>query len=183
MSAMIRPAAAADLSAVAAIYAHHVVGGLATFDTEPPGLADWQARLHGLAARGLPFLVAESVSGQAHPSGHPILGYAYAAPYRSREAYGLTLEDSVYLWPEAAGQGLGVQLLDALVRAAEAWGARQMVAVIGDSANHASIRAHLKAGFTHVGVLKSVGWKHGRWIDTVLMQRPLGLSDAAPPRA
>lgn len=169
----IRPATGEDLAAVAAIYARHVRDGTASFELEPPSEEEMRRRHAELRARGYPYLVAEA--------GGEVLGYAYAGPYRPRLAYRDTVENSVYLRPEAAGRGLGTRLLDALIAACAARGFRQMVAVVGDSANLASIRLHERLGFRRVGVLRSVGYKHGRWLDTVLLQRALGAGDAAPP--
>jgi L-amino acid N-acyltransferase YncA len=166
MAAALRPAAASDLAAVQAIYGRHVREGLATFEEEPPDLAEI-ARRHGeVVGRGLPWLVAEDAGR--------VLGFAYAGPYRARSAYRFALEDSIYLDPAATGRGLGGALLAALLAAGEAWGARQMLAVIGDSGNAASVAVHARAGFRHVGTFEAVGFKFGRWVDTVLMQRPLG---------
>jgi phosphinothricin acetyltransferase len=169
----LRSARAADIEAVTAIYAHHVRHGLASFEIDPPG-ADEMARRHAsVSTLGFPYLVAE-VDGL-------VAGYAYAAPYRTRPAYRYTVEDSVYIHHEYAGRGIGSALLPALIAACEAAGCRQMVAVIGDSANHASIRLHEKFGFARAGVLVAAGWKFERWVDSVLMQRALGAGDAAPP--
>jgi len=163
-----------DLAAIAAIYAHHVLHGTASFETEPPSLEEMRRRRAELMARGYPYLVADDPAG--------IVGYAYAGPYRARPAYGNTVENSVYLRPDAIGRGLGRRLLDALIADCEGRGYRQMIAVVGDSGNTASIRLHERAGFRLVGVLRSVGFKHGRWLDTVLLQRALGAGDGAPPR-
>lgn len=170
---LVRPSAEADLAAVRRIYAHHVLHGLGSFEEEPPDLAEMTERRAGIVGRGLPYLVAEADGA--------VLGYAYAAPYRARIAYRFTVEDSVYVAPEATGRGLGRLLLAALVRDCEAWGARQMVAVIGDSGNLGSIRLHARAGFREAGTLRAVGLKFGRWVDTVLMQRPLGPGEATLP--
>ena len=171
--AIIRPATGNDIAAIAAIYARHVRDGTASFEIEPPSEEEMRRRHAALLARGYPYLAAEA--------GGEVLGYAYAGPYRPRLAYRDTVENSVYLRPEAAGRGLGTRLLDALIAACAARGFRQMVAVVGDSANLASIRLHERLGFRPVGVLRSVGYKHGRWLDTVLLQRALGTGDAAPP--
>lgn len=170
----VRASTGADMSAIQAIYAHHVLHGFASFEEVPPGVAEMGVRRADVVTRGLPHLVAVGAGGR-------VLGYAYAAPYRARPAYRLTLEDSVYVAPDAVGQGVGGRLLAALVRDCEAWGGRQMVAVIGDSGNAASIRLHARAGFHEVGTLRAVGFKLGRWVDTVLMQRPLGPGADAPP--
>ena len=169
----IRPSREADLPAVQAIYAHHVLYGLATFEEVPPDAAELARRRAELLARGLPHLVAE-MEGQ-------VVGYAYAGPYRPRPAYRNTVEDSVYLAPDRVGRGIGRALLGRLIGLCEAAGHRQMVAVIGDSGNAPSIRVHEALGFARVGLLTSVGFKLGRWVDTVIMQRPLGPGDATPP--
>jgi L-amino acid N-acyltransferase YncA len=171
----VRPAETDDLPALHAIYAHHVRTGTATFELEPPPLAEFAARHAEVVARGFPWLVA--VVG-----GHPV-GFAYAAPYRARPAYRYTVEDSVYLDPEYTGRGLGQALLAALIVRCEARGLRQMVAVIGDSANTASVRLHAAQGFALTGTFRAVGWKFGRWLDTVLMQRALGPGAGAAPEA
>jgi phosphinothricin acetyltransferase len=170
---MIRPARDEDLAPIQAIYAHHVLTGLATFEEVPPDAPEIARRRAELLARGLPFLVAEAEG--------TVLGYAYAGPYRDRPAYRYCLEDSIYLAPDAVGRGVGQRLLAALIEGCTALGYRQMVAVIGDSGNAASIAVHARAGFRHVGTFRAVGFKFGRWVDTVLMQRPLGPGDAAPP--
>jgi phosphinothricin acetyltransferase len=162
----IRPAVPADLTAVQAIYAHHVLHGTASFEIEPPEIAEMQQRHAKLVGAGLPFLVAE-IAGA-------VVGYGYAGTYRPRPAYLYTVEDSIYVHPAWCGRGLGRQLLARVIGNCEAAGRRQMIAVIGDSANVASVRLHVAAGFREVGVLRSVGRKFGRWLDTVLMQRSLG---------
>jgi phosphinothricin acetyltransferase len=169
----IRPATDADMDVIAAIYAHHVRHGLASFETEPPDAAEMRRRRADILAKGLPYLVAAD--------GDAVLGYAYASTYRPRAAYANTVENSVYLHPEAIGRGIGQRLLAALIEVCEARGLRQMIAVVGDSANVASIRLHEKLGFRLVGVLTNVGYKHGRWLDTVLLQRSLGAGADAPP--
>ncbi|MGA3404015.1 MAG: N-acetyltransferase family protein [Acetobacteraceae bacterium] len=169
----IRPATDADMDAVAAIYAHHVLHGRASFETEPPTAAEIRRRRADVVGKGLPYLVAEQAG--------EVLGYAYAGAYRPRAAYANTVENSVYLHPDAAGRGIGRRLLSALVAACEQCGLRQMVAVVGDSANEASIRLHETLGFRRVGVLRDVGYKHGVWLDSVLLQRSLGPGSATPP--
>jgi L-amino acid N-acyltransferase YncA len=166
MSTLIRAATAADIPAITAIYAHAVRCGTATFEIEPPDAAEMDERFRALAAGGFPYLVATTDAGVA--------GYAYAGLYRTRVAYRNTLEDSVYIDPQFHRRGIGRALLDRLVTESEARGYRQMVAVIGDSAQAGSIALHRAAGFRMVGTLEAVGHKFGRWIDTVLMQRPLG---------
>ncbi|WP_042368441.1 GNAT family N-acetyltransferase [Streptacidiphilus neutrinimicus] len=163
---MIRPAAPADLAAVAAVYAHYVRETVVTFDEVPPTEADWGAKARELAALGLPFLVAE-VDGE-------VAGYAYVNRYRPKAAYRHTGEDSIYLAPGRTGLGLGSALLDALLTACEHTELRQLVAVIADSGSDASAALHRRFGFEPAGRLREVGFKHGRWIDTVLMQRALG---------
>ena len=172
--AVIRASAEADVPAIQAIYAHHVLTGLASFEEVPPDPAEIARRRAEIMGRGLPHLVAE-VEGR-------VAGYAYAGPYRARVAYRFTVEDSVYVAPEATGRGLGSLLLAALIRDCEAWGARQMVAVIGDSGNLGSVRLHARAGFREAGTLRAVGFKLGRWVDSVLMQRPLGQGEETLPR-
>jgi L-amino acid N-acyltransferase YncA len=161
----LRPAEAGDLAAIAAIYTPEVLEGTATFELEPPDAAELGVRLAKVRALGLPWLVAEA--------GGRIAGYAYAAMHRDRPAYRFTVEDSVYLPPWARGRGIGRQLLEVVVAASREAGMRQMVAVIGDSANLGSIGLHRACGFLDVGTLRDVGFKFGRWLDTVLMQRPL----------
>jgi phosphinothricin acetyltransferase len=163
----IRPAAAEDLPALLAIYAWHVRHGAASFEEEPPDVAEFERRWRAIADLGLPYLVACDAGGAA-------VGYAYAGPYRPRSAYRFTVEDSIYLDRAAVGRGLGHGLLAAVIEGATAAGKRQMLAVIGDSANRASIALHARLGFTPVGTFRAVGFKFGRWIDSVLMQRALG---------
>jgi phosphinothricin acetyltransferase len=161
----VRPASAADLEKVAAIYAHYVATSVATFEVDPPPVASWRQRLDDLTGRNLPFLVAESDGD--------VRGYAYASPWRPRPAYRYTVEDSVYVAPGQAGQGIGTALLDALLAACTKAEVRQMIAVIADTGSDASEALHRRFGFMHAGRLTGVGRKHGRWIDTVLMQREL----------
>lgn len=155
-----------DLEAVLEIYAHHVREGLASFEIEVPSLEEMRRRRHELVERGFPYIVAER-HGR-------LVGYAYAGPYRPRPAYRFTVESSVYVRSGFERQGLGRLLLGALLADCERWGARQVVAVIGDSANRASIDLHARLGFRKVGTLAAVGFKLGRWVDVVLMQRELG---------
>ena len=170
---LIRPSTAADLPAIAAIYAWHVARGTGTFELDVPDAPEMARRRDDVLAKSLPWLVAER-------DGH-VLGYAYANHFRPRRAYRFCLEDSIYLAEEARGQGLGKLLLAELLARCEAAGARQMLAVIGDSANTGSIGVHRALGFEHVGVMRSAGWKFDRWLDVVIMQRSLGLGAAHPP--
>lgn len=171
---LVRPAREKDMDAVAAIYAHHVLHGRGSFETQPPSLEEMKRRRREVLSRGLPYLIAEI-------PGAGVAGYAYATLYRPRAAYRHTVENSVYVRPDIMRQGIGRVLLEALIRECEKAGLRQMVAVVGDSANAASIRLHEALGFRLVGTLRAVGRKHGLWLDTVLLQRPLGEGDASPP--
>lgn len=173
MNAAIRPSAEADLPAIAAIYGHYVLTSLATFELAPPEVAEMARRRQSLLDKGLPWLVAER-AGQ-------VVGYAYAGPYRPRPAYDWTVEDSIYIRHDCAGQGLGRALLEPLIAQVTAMGYRQMVAVIGGGGdNPGSVALHRVCGFRPVGVLDAVGWKFGRWVDSVLMQRALGAGAAEP---
>jgi L-amino acid N-acyltransferase YncA len=172
-SLRVRDAAPGDMAAIQSIYAHHVLHGLATFEEVPPAVEEMARRHADITSCGLPYLIAELDGAPA--------GYAYCALYRTRSAYRFTLEDSVYVRHDLAGRGLGSALLAELVRRAEAVGYRQLVAVIGDSAHRASIALHARHGFLPVGTLRSTGFKFGRWVDSVLMQRPLGEGDATRP--
>ena len=169
----LRDATEADLPAVAAIYGHHVLHGLASFEEAPPGVDELRRRFEGVRELGLPYLACAE-RGQ-------LVGYAYASLFRTRSAYRFTLEDSVYVKPGLARKGIGRLLLGALLERSTALGYRQMVAVIGDSANAASIELHAALGFLRCGLLRSTGYKFGRWVDTVMMQRPLGPGDGTPP--
>ena len=169
----VRNATIGDLKAVQAIYAHHVRHGLASFEETPPDLREIEKRFRATIDIGLPYLVAEL-------DGAP-RGYAYAGRYRTRPAYRYTLENTVYVEPGYEGRGLGNALLAALIARCEGLGYRRMVAVIGDSANQASIRLHQRLGFEECGVIPSVGFKFGRWVDSVLMERPLGPGDTSLP--
>ena len=171
---VIRAARPADIAAITRIYAQVVEHGTATFEIEPPTEAEMARRQRGLLADGYPFLVAEVDD--------LVAGYAYAGSYRARPAYHWCVEDSIYLAPQFRRQNLGTALLTRLVKDAAARGFRQMIAVIGDSAQIPSIAVHARVGFAHIGSLRSVGFKHGRWLDTVLMQRPLGCGDQTPPQ-
>lgn len=169
----LRPSTSDDLPAITAIYAHGVLQGTGTFELTPPSEQDMALRRQDVLAKGLPWLVAER-QGQ-------VLGYAYASPFRPRLAFRYCLEDSIYLAPEAQGQGIGRWLLAELLTRCEAAGARQMVAVIGDSQNLGSIGLHRRLGFEPAGTLRSAGWKFDRWLDVVMMQRGLGQADHIAP--
>lgn len=170
--AILRPALPADAPALARVYGWHVLNGTGTFETEPPAADEMARRLDAVVSQGLPWLVAER--------GGALLGFAYANQFRPRGAYRFCLEDSIYIDPDAAGEGLGARLLAELIRQCEALGARQMLAVIGDSANAASIALHRRLGFEPAGVLKASGWKHDGWRDVVILQRALGPGDREP---
>jgi len=172
-SVKVRPSNDNDIAAITEIYAHNVCHSTVTFETEPPDAAEMARRRAEIRQRNLPHLVAE-LDGI-------LVGYAYATPYRPRKAYHFTVEDSIYIHPKHIGQGLGRVLLPALIEACVQHGSRQMMAVIGGTDNAPSIRLHERFGFCHAGVLKSVGFKFGRWLDTVLMQRTLGSGDTTPP--
>lgn len=173
MTIGVRDAVADDFAAVHAIYSHHVLHGFGTFDETPPSLGDYSAKWRELTTMGLPWLVAVD-AGQ-------VVGFAYASPLRPRTGYRYTLEDSVYIRDDRRGRGVGISLLSPLVARCEALGARQVVAVIGDSKNAGSIALHAKAGFAHAGTVKAVGYKLGRWVDIVFMQRALNGGDASAP--
>jgi L-amino acid N-acyltransferase YncA len=166
---IVRPAEPDDLTAIGAIYGHHVFSGVATFELTPPDGDEWRRRFDHVRACGLPFLAAER-HGQ-------VIGYAYCAPWKSRPAYRHTVEESIYLSPEAVGHGLGGRLLDALIDACRARGVREVIAVVVDADAAASLALHRSRGFTAAGRLRSVGYKHGRWLDTLLLQKTL----AEPP--
>lgn len=172
---IVRPAEAADMPALAEIYGHHVLHGFGTFEEVPPSAAELNQRREAIVARGLPYLLAEDQG--------KVLGYAYAGPFRLRAAYRYTVEDSVYVAPDAQGRGVGRAVLSAVIEACEAIGIRQMVAVIGDSANAGSIGLHTALGFTHQGVGLGLGYKHGRWVDIVWMQKALNGGTTLEPDA
>ncbi len=165
MSLVIRDAAAPDFAGIAAIYADHVLNGFGTFEEAPPSRDEMLDRFGRVIDAGLPYLVAAD--------GGAVLGYAYAAPYRPRSAYRFTVEDSIYVAPAAQRRGVGVTLLTRLIERCAAAGMKQIVAVIGDSGNQPSISVHEKCGFRATGVLRDVGFKQNRWLDTVIMQRAL----------
>jgi L-amino acid N-acyltransferase YncA len=171
----IRPATAGDVPAITAIYAESVTTGIASFETVPPDEAEMGRRMQALVDGGFPFIVAEGGSPRR------ILGYGYVGPYRARPAYRNTVEDSIYLAADARGKGIGGILLRHLLEIAAAKGFRQMVAVITRTDDAASVRLHKAAGFVEVGTLKDVGFKHGRWLDTIIMQRALGPGSQSPP--
>jgi phosphinothricin acetyltransferase len=168
----LRPAEPEDVPAIQAIYAHHVLHGLGTFEEVPPSPAEMAERCAAVVDRGLPWLVAEDGD---------VLGYAYAGPFRTRAAYRFTVEDSVYVAEAARGKGVGRALLAAIIAECETMGLRQMVGVIGDSGNAASIALHRACGFELNAIVPAVGWKHGRWVDVVWMQRALGPGASDPP--
>jgi L-amino acid N-acyltransferase YncA len=170
---ILRASRDADLSAITAIYAHHVLHGTGTFEIDPPTETDMAARRADVLGRSLPWLVAEE--------GDAVIGFAYCNWFKPRPAYRFSAEDSIYLAPGAHGRGLGRALLAELAAQAERAGVRKLIAVIGDSANAGSIGAHRSVGFTDVGVLKSSGWKFDRWLDVVLMEKALGAGDRTAP--
>jgi L-amino acid N-acyltransferase YncA len=169
----IRASHDADMSAITAIYAHHVLNGTGTFETTPPTEEDMKSRRADVLAKGLPWLVAEE-DGR-------LLGFAYCTWFKPRPAYRFSAEDSIYLADGARGRGVGKALLTALAEQAEAAGVRKLIAVIGDSANQGSVGVHRAVGFTPVGVLTSCGWKFGKWLDVVLMEKSLGRGDSTSP--
>ena len=169
---LVRDSEPRDLAAIHGIYAYEVLHGLATFEEIPPSVADLSERRQAVLDLGLPYLVAERDGA--------ILGYAYAGLYRARPAYRNTIEDSVYVSETARGQRVGRALLAKLVTRCETGGRRQMIAVIGNSANRGSVELHRSLGFEEVGTLKAVGFKLGQWVDTVYMQRSLGAGAATP---
>ena len=170
---LIRPAVAADLPAITAVYGWNVQNGTGTFELDAPDLNEMTRRHADLTGKGLPWLVAERAGA--------VLGYASATHFRPRPAYRFCLEDSIYLAADVQGQGVGRLLLAELIARCEAAGTRQMLAVIGDSANAGSIGVHRTLGFEQVGLMKSVGWKFGQWRDVVIMQKSLGRGDADAP--
>jgi L-amino acid N-acyltransferase YncA len=172
-TAVLRSAETDDMAAVQAIYAHHVLHGLGTFEETPPTVTDMIGRRQSIADAGMPYLVCED--------GGAIVGYAYAGLYRPRIAYRYSVEDSVYVAPGAARRGYGRLLVSALIERCTGLGFRQMLAVIGDSGNAGSIGLHRNLGFSQTGHLPSIGYKFGRWVDVVIMQRPLGDGDRSAP--
>jgi phosphinothricin acetyltransferase len=170
----LRPSTEADVPAVTAIYAHHVLHGTGTFETTPPTEAEMATRRADVLAKGLPYLVAENGDGR-------VIGFAYCNWFKPRPAYRFSAEDSIYLDPAAAGQRIGNKLLTELCRQAEAAGIRKLIAVIGDSDNVRSIGVHRAVGFRHSGTIESCGWKFNRWLDIVLMEKALGEGSRTPP--
>jgi len=170
---VIRPSREGDVAKISEIYRYHVLHGLASFEEVPPGINELASRRRDILASGLPYLVAER-SGR-------VLGYCYAGPYRTRSAYRFTVEDSIYIDKAEVGRGLGRTLLATVLDRCTELGYRQMVAVIGGSDTQPSIRLHAAVGFTRVGMLPAVGFKFGRWVDIVLMQRALGPGETAAP--
>jgi L-amino acid N-acyltransferase YncA len=174
MPVSIRDSLPADVPSITAIYGFAVLHGSASFELDPPDTAEIARRRGALLAAGFPYLVAENAAGQ-------VVGYSHAGTYRTRPGYRFTVENSVYVAPDCQGQGIGRALLPPLMVRCEQAGFRLMVAVIGDSANRASIRLHESCGFRHAGLLPAIGWKHGRWLDSVLMVRSLGPGASEPP--
>jgi L-amino acid N-acyltransferase YncA len=170
---IIRPSQDSDIPAITAIYAHHVRYGTGTFEVDPPSTADMASRRDDVQSKGLPYLVAVE--------GPEVLGFAYCNWFKPRPAYRFSAENSIYLAPLAHGQGLGRALLSELAARAEQAGVRKLIAVIGDSANSGSIGVHRSVGFRHVGTLESCGWKFDRWLDVVMMDKPLGWGNIHPP--
>ena len=170
---ILRPASPQDAPTIQSIYAHHVLHGLATFEEEPPSTEEMRQRLLAVTAGGLPYLVVEDAGA--------VLGYGYCAPYRLRSAYRYALEDSIYVRDGHQRKGIGRAILAELIARCAQLNYRQLIAVIGDSAQAASIGLHASLGFVRAGALRSVGYKFNRWVDTVLMQRPLGAGDGTPP--
>lgn len=172
---LIRPSREDDLAAITRIYAHHVLHGTGTFETTPPTETDIAQRRADVLSKGLPWLVLEDEDGA-------VIGYAYGNWFKPRPAYRFSVEDSIYLAPEAAGRGLGRLLLAELLAVLERSGIRKVMAVIGDSANAGSVGVHTALGFSHIGTVKACGWKFDRWLDIVLMEKAIGEADTTPPR-
>ena len=171
---LIRPSRDEDVAAITAIYAHHVLTGTGTFEIEPPTEADMANRRADVLAKGLPYLVVED--------GGRVIGFAYCNWFKPRPAYRFSAEDSIYMASDAHRKALGKALLAELCPRAERAGVRKLLAVIGDSANTGSVGVHTALGFNHVGVLKSCGWKFDRWLDVVMMEKPLGAGDTTAPQ-
>lgn len=172
---LIRPSRDEDVAAIARIYAHHVLHGTGTFETDPPSETDMTARRADVLGKGLPWLVAESEGD--------VVGFAYGNWFKPRAAYRFSVEDSIYVAAGQEGKGVGRALLAELLGRLEAVGVRKVMAIIGDSDNAGSIGLHRALGFENVGVVQSCGWKFGRWLDIVIMQRSLGAGDSTPPAA
>jgi len=170
---ILRDSTPGDVPAIAGIYGHWVTHGLASFELDPPAEAEMARRREAVLAGGYPCIVAEAAGR--------VLGYAYASAYRTRPAYRFAVENSIYVAPDAGRSGVGRALLTALIGRCETLGFRLMVAVIGDSGNAASIALHRSCGFVHAGMLPAAGWKHERWVDSVLMTRALGPGATCPP--
>ena len=170
----VRASTPQDLPAITRIYAHHVLHGTGSFETEAPSEAEMTRRRDEVLSRQLPYLVAEADDGQ-------ILGFAYANWFKARPAYRFSAEDSIYVADGQHGRGLGRLLMNALIEHCEAAGVRKLIAVIGDSNNLGSVGVHRAAGFSQVGVMRSVGWKFGRWLDIVMMEKTLGDGDNSAP--
>jgi L-amino acid N-acyltransferase YncA len=168
----IRPSTDADIGAMTAIYAHHVLHGTGTFEITPPTESDMATRRADVLSKGLPYLVLEDDSG--------VIGFAYCNWFKPRPAYRFSAEDSIYLAPAAAGRGLGHQFLQQQASQAERVGVRKLIAVIGDSGNQGSVGVHRSCGFQQVGVLTACGWKFERWLDVVLMERFIGAGNSSP---
>lgn len=171
----IRPSTDTDIPAITAIYAHHVLHGTGTFETDPPSAQDMAARRSDVLSKNLPYLVVEDEAG--------VLGFAYCNWFKPRPAYRYSAEDSIYLAPSARGKGLGKLLLTELMAQAERHGVRKLIAVIGDSANQGSVGLHKVCGFNHVGLLANCGWKFDRWLDVVLMDKTIGSGNSNPPNS
>jgi phosphinothricin acetyltransferase len=171
----IRPSTDTDIPAITAIYAHHVLHGTGTFETDPPSEQDMVARRSDVLSKNLPYLVVEDETG--------VLGFAYCNWFKPRPAYRYSAEDSIYLAPSARGKGLGKLLLTELMAQAERRGVRKLIAVIGDSANQGSVGLHKVCGFNHVGLLANCGWKFDRWLDVVLMDKTIGSGNSNPPNS
>ena len=171
----IRPSTDTDIPAITAIYAHHVLHGTGTFETDPPSAQDMAARRSDVLSKNLPYLVVEDETG--------VLGFAYCNWFKPRPAYRYSAEDSIYLAPSARGKGLGKLLLTELMAQAERRGVRKLIAVIGDSANQGSVGLHKVCGFNHVGLLANCGWKFDRWLDVVLMDNTIGSGNSNPPNS
>ena len=169
---IIRPSLEKDIPAITAIYAHHVLNGTGTFEIDPPSEAHMTGRRADVLSKGLPYIVAEE-AGQ-------VIGYAYCTWFKPRPAYRFSAEDSIYLAPGVHGKGIGRALLAELTAQAERVGIRKLIAVIGDSNNAGSVGVHRSLGFTHVGILKSCGWKFNQWLDVVMMEKALGPGDTTP---